>query len=1177
MRAATQKEDLFDGSTSSRYKGGRGQRAFRLLFLIVAFLAVAAVPAGAAEMPVHISSFGPDGSSQTNFEEVGPVAVDQGTGDVYVADVDSGEVLKFDAGGQPTDFGGTAPNVIDNAITGIAFLAEDKENQLAVDSGTHDLYVTAGTKVLAFEQDGEPATFTAGSNSGSNELTGFSLATGVAVDSAGAIYVSDYNNQSVSVFSSTGESLTQFATPTAGNLAIGPDGTAYVIEWGKAVLRYSPSTFPVASSTTYSGTASLVGGEAQTVTTNPENGDVYVTERLVVNGAPAARIAVYDATGSLLGHFAEAIAEGPASEGKFPSPALGINGSTGAVYVPTKGGGGETQGYSQVQIFGPLVIPVLAPTITGTSALNVTESSVKLRAQINPNTLDTSYYFEYGLEDCSEVPDPCAPLSSEGVGSGHEPVWVSRQVLGLQAGAVYHYRVVATNSLGTTYGPDRTLTTAAIGGARDLADARVWEMVTPRNKYGGQIKLAGMVQAAADGSGLVFPTLGSIDAAPEGNRAVEPSSVLARREGAGVWQAKDVTLPQTQASGVGLQNEYVLFDAGLGNAIVEPHDPAPQSAEASERTPYLRQNTERATYIPLVSSKEGFENVPPGTVFGGEFERSAVEVAGASSDLRHIVVKSDVPLIEGTQAGNLYLWQAGKLTPVSQLPAAEGGTFVAATLNLGSGVGSVRHAISEDGSRVFWSVGGIGTGSIDFKGLYVRAVAEAESVRLDVVQSGAGEGAANPAFQGASADGTMVYFTDPQKLTAGASPTGRDLYACELAGPPGAGCTSLSDISAPLGGSGESAEVQGLVSAISDDGAEAYFVAKGRLADNQNGEGDSAVAGEPNLYLWKRGDGTRFIATLSFADDRSWGRVEGETPGYQQNLVASGSPSGRYFAFMSQRSLTGQDSIDATADTPVEQVFRYDAVTDDLVCVSCNPSGASPNARQVLSGGGEIYNAIDSRELWDGRWLSATLASATPSAGSSLLRYPLYRPRSMLDNGRVFFNSADSLVSGDSNGEWDVYQYEPTGVGTCSASSSGALVSRSEDGCVGLISSGTADEEAVFLDASADGNDAFFVSSARLSALDEDSAGDVYDARVDGTAAVRPAQVECLGEACRPAVEPPEDTTPASATFHGSGNARSGCPGRAHPAKRKGARPCRAHRHKQHRKTGHGQRNGGGK
>ena len=44
------------------------------------------------------------------------------------------------------------------------------------------------------------------------------------------------------------------------------------------------------------------------------------------------------------------------------------------------------------------------------------------------------------------------------------------------------------------------------------------------------------------------------------------------------------------------------------------------------------------------------------------------------------------------------------------------------------------------------------------------------------------------------------------------------------------------------------------------------------------------------------------------------------------------SPDGRYLAFMSDRSLTGYDNVDAVSGMRNEEAFLYDAVTGKLVC-----------------------------------------------------------------------------------------------------------------------------------------------------------------------------------------------------------------------------------------------------
>src|SRR4029077_7319627 len=90
----------------------------------------------------------------------------------------------------------------------------------------------------------------------------------------------------------------------------------------------------------------------------------------------------------------------------------------------------------------------------------------------------------------------------------------------------------------------------------------------------------------------------------------------------------------------------------------------------------------------------------------------------------------------------------------------------------------------------------------------------------------------------------------------------------------------------------------------------------------------------------------------------------------------------------------------------------------------------------------------------------------------------LYQSRYLSNSGRLFFNAYDALVPRDANGTWDVYQYEPAGVGGCTESS--PTYGPASGGCVGLISSGNSPQESVFLDASANGNDVFLLSSAQL-------------------------------------------------------------------------------------------------
>ena len=67
------------------------------------------------------------------------------------------------------------------------------------------------------------------------------------------------------------------------------------------------------------------------------------------------------------------------------------------------------------------------------------------------------------------------------------------------------------------------------------------------------------------------------------------------------------------------------------------------------------------------------------------------------------------------------------------------------------------------------------------------------------------------------------------------------------------------------------------------------------------------------------------------------------------DVTAGVSPDGEYLAFMSDRSLTGYDNVDANPAAKGardEEVYLYDASTKLLVCASCNPNGEPP-ARRV--------------------------------------------------------------------------------------------------------------------------------------------------------------------------------------------------------------------------------------
>ena len=168
------------------------------------------------------------------------------------------------------------------------------------------------------------------------------------------------------------------------------------------------------------------------------------------------------------------------------------------------------------------------------------------------------------------------------------------------------------------------------------------------------------------------------------------------------------------------------------------------------------------------------------------------------------------------------------------------------------------------------------------------------------------------------------------------------------------------------------------------------------------------------------------------------------------------------------------------------------------------------------------------------------------SSGSSVA----YQSRVPSDDGRIFFDSPDTLVPQATNAKEDVYEYEPAGVGGpdgCTMAARSYVAS--DGGCVSLVSAGTSSEESAFVDASEDGNDVFFLTTARLASQDVDTAFDVYDAHV--CSAGSPCVSEPVlpppcssGDACKapPSLQPAVFGAPASATFSGSGNITPAAP-----------------------------------
>ena len=332
------------------------------------------------------------------------------------------------------------------------------------------------------------------------------------------------------------------------------------------------------------------------------------------------------------------------------------------------------------------------------------------------------------------------------------------------------------------------------------------------------------------------------------------------------------------------------------------------------------------------------------------------------------------------------------------------------------------------------------------------------------------------------------------------------------------------------------AEVVGVLGA-SEDGSRVYFAANGVLDEDPGPSGELASAGDCSdfskngqngtcsLYLSQGGE-ISFIARVA-ARDRIW------VPGPSANDSGYGprpsriTPDGRYLLFTSSRQLTDYDNAGLPA------IYRYDALTDSMLCVSCNPSGERPDTYRLRTG--SIVRL--------GPSLSSTLipSQETPGPSGSMLSSAL-----STDGSRVFFETIDGLDGADTDGLdgcpvvgsfnqelpscRDVYQWQAPNTDGCER----------QDGCLYLLSPGNDDSPSFFAGASASGDDAFIFTRAQLVGSDQDQLRDVYDLRVGGGLASQypvPPTICDAADSCKLGpTAPPPTPSPGTAGFQGAGD-----------------------------------------
>jgi hypothetical protein len=93
------------------------------------------------------------------------------------------------------------------------------------------------------------------------------------------------------------------------------------------------------------------------------------------------------------------------------------------------------------------------PVVTTNPATNVTSVSATLNGSVNPRGWTTTVYFQW---DTTTSYGHTTPAQTQ-TGNTSRPI--TANISGLSASHRYHFRIVATNAGGTSFGSDRTFTT----------------------------------------------------------------------------------------------------------------------------------------------------------------------------------------------------------------------------------------------------------------------------------------------------------------------------------------------------------------------------------------------------------------------------------------------------------------------------------------------------------------------------------------------------------------------------------------------------------------------------------------------------------------------------------------------------------------------------------------------
>ncbi|HET9593726.1 MAG TPA: hypothetical protein VFP17_12515 [Solirubrobacterales bacterium] len=944
------------------------------------------------------------------------IAIDQTDGSIYISDAGNNRIVRY------TSDGATPPTyTLDNTYTSPAQgtgLGEvgDFAAQLAIDPSTGDLLVadTGNKRVERFDSSGAFLDSFDGADAPGGAFTSL---LDIAITPAGDIYVVANGTSFADVFNveTTGSVVERFAAD--GSFAedisfqqFGPSARA---------VAFDPRTQSLLVARSLSGPASnlavirggktvqetFYGGNGHAVDdlASPQSGTGAVLSlnfASAYQGGAAARLVFFDLepkigpasaitgtsahlSGTVNPHDATEVAAhfefrpaGQTNWNSTPDQSVPATATAEPVEADLSGLLPARQYEVRLTVARPgasvtsgvisFETEAVAPVAMTQGATGIRETAATLNGSVTAEGAPTTYLFEYGTTSAYGAQAPAAEASA---GSGRAPHRFSVDVTDLIPGTTYHYRLIAKNSAGTSFGEDLEFTTAVTSPA-----GRAYEQVTPVDQQGGNINGGLGIAALPGGRGISYvatPPGGDVDAAP-----IYPRMLSLRGETD--WEDPiRVDPPYGSAQGLVMSLTAAVSDDGTHALVVSNRALTPGAREGYDVMNLYLKDLRDGSYT-FISSVDGLQQA-----HRLQFDARTM-ITEASPSFSWIVFWSRAALMPGApegftestttqeNEGGLYRWsEDGGLEVVSLNSQPTLVTKYEETK-------LAPRQVSDDGLRVFFQAT---TGVYLWEGDQTAPVSVSE---LDDT--------VKPATLFASSrSGRYVFFTST-RLTPDAPEEGLSLYRYDVE------TQTLELVSAV----GSPATVPSRLLGASEDGSTVYIIP---------GAGGATK-------VWRNGQ----LSTLPPP-------IEGPTGGGPGKLQVS--PNGRYAGIYQYGNIylydaetqelscasceAGSPTFSASTPTATESYERYGSVRapqwvgDEGQVYFTTPASLVPE---------DVNGVKDAYEFQDG---SPHLISPGNAANEATFL-------DMSGEGQdVYFLTSQALVARDTNRSADIYDARPGG------------------------------------------------------------------------------------------------------------------------------------------------------